>query len=156
MAASKDFGEWALATLKAASSVTDLLIGGADAVYETGELNAPALTEAQRTRRETAQNSKALAVLVWDRGEEDKGDARVAYCSVYVYDRGAGYVNVRVVREAVILALVNQNVLLERDAIINTVRYAGRTGHQRIDEFELDVERVDFTGALVGEMDIYR
>ena len=145
-----DLGAWALARLKATAAVTDLVIGGAARVLEAGDVTAEALAEAQKTRRETEQTPKVLAVAVQDLGEEEFA----ARCAVFVYDR-YGYENIRVVREAIITALVNQPALLVRDALVNAVAYAGRSGHAIDVDFDLDLERINFSGALVVERDCY-
>ena len=142
-----DLGAWALATLRANESVTALITDGAAGVVESGELSSKDLQDAQASRRESGETGKVLAVLVMDTGEAGRTD-RVAACSVFVYDRGRGYGSIRAVREAAIDALANQPVSLTRDAFIVRVRYAGRTGHQRFEQFDLDYERVDFEGPL--------
>lgn len=147
-----DLSAWALARLRATAAVTDLVMvnDGVVQVLEAGDVTAEALAEAQKTRRATAQTAKVLAVAVQDLGEEEF----VARCAVFVYDR-YGYANIRVVREAVIAALVNQPALLVRGAMVNAVAYAGRSGHAIDVDFDLDLERINFSGALVVERDWY-
>jgi len=151
-----DLASWALAILRDTDAVCDLVVGGADGILETGQLSAQALQAAQVTRREDEEEAgKVLAVLVWDRGEGGDVRAREATCSVLAYDRGKGYANIRTVREAVIAALVGQNAVLARGAMVVKVRYDGRSGHQTLDEFDLDAERIDFTGPILAEQDEY-
>ncbi|HNT74398.1 MAG TPA: hypothetical protein PKH77_05195 [Anaerolineae bacterium] len=143
-----DLGAWALAKLRATPAVTALVMDSL--VLEAGDLTAEALTAAQETRRKAGATGKALAVVVQDTGEE----AFTASCAVFIYDR-YGYANIRNVREAVISALVNFPALLVRDACINQVKYAGRSGHAIDRLLDLDLERVDFSGALITERDFY-
>lgn len=145
-----DLGAWALARLKAATAVTTLVVGGAANVLEAGDLTSETLTAAQETRRAAAATTKVLAVVVQDLGEKNF----TASCAVFIYDR-YGYANIRTIREAIIAALVNKPALLVRDACVNQVAYAGRSGHAIDVQFDLDLERVDFNGALIAERDIY-
>lgn len=146
----QDLGAWALARLKATAPVTSLVVEGAVNVLEAGDLTAETLTAAQEARRASGATGQVLAVVVQDLGEKDF----TASCAIFVYDR-YGYANIRTVREAIITALVNQPALLVRDAWINQVKYAGRSGHAIDVQFDLDLERVDFSGALIAERDIY-
>lgn len=145
-----DLGAWALARLKAAAPVTNLVVGGAANVLEAGDLTSETLSAAQETRRAAGATGKVLAVVVQDLGEK----SFTASCAVFVYDR-YGYANIRTIREAIIAALVNQPALLVRDACVNQVAYAGRSGHAIDVQFDLDLERVDFNGALIAERDKY-
>jgi len=145
-----DLGAWALAKLKATATVTALVVNGAALVLEAGDVTAAALDAAQETRRENGQTTRVLSVVVQDFGERNL----VASCAVFVYDR-YGYANIRVVREAIITALVNCPVILARDALVNQVRYAGRSGHAIDAQFDLDLERIAFSGEIVTENDYY-
>lgn len=158
-----DLGAWALAKLEATTAVTGLVIGGATMILEAGDVTAKALADAQETRREAviaeaeeeeppeiSASEKVLAIVVQDTGESMFS----ASCAVFVYDR-YGYANIRVVREAVIAALVNCPAVLVRDALVNQVRYNERTGHVIDTEFDLDFERINFNGALITERDCY-
>lgn len=147
MAVYDDLALWALALLKAETDVTDLVVGGAAGVVESGDLAAEDLQDAQVTRRESGETTKVLAILVMDTGETGGVSGKTASCSIYVYDRG-GYGNIRPAREAVITALVNQPVSLARGAYIVQVKVAARSGHGKFEQFNLDYERVDFRGAL--------
>lgn len=145
-----DLGAWVLAKLRATAAVTALVMGGSAGIIEAGDLTAEALTAAQESRRETAATSKVLAVVVMDTGERDF----TATCRIFIYDR-YGYTNIRTVREVVITALVNCPVRLLRNACINQVKYAGRSGHAISQPFDLDLEALDFSGSLIVERDIY-
>ncbi len=157
----QDLGQFVAQILRASDPVKALVVGGVDGILETGDLDGRALEKAQEARRaEAAPGDKVLNILVWDTGETARGGnltLRTVTCSVFVYDRGADYSRIRVVREAVIEAVVNQPASLTRDAFVVEVRYAGRTGHRRFDEFNLDYERIDFAGPLSGmdEPDAY-
>jgi len=152
MAVFADLGAWALDKLRNTTAVTDLVVDGAAMILEAREpvSIATLISEAQETRREAGDTQKVLAIIVQDFGEQ----GLEASCGVFVYDR-YGYVNIREVREAVILALVNCPVMLARDAQIIAVHYGGRTGHIVSTQFDVDFERVDFDGPLVTENDYY-
>jgi hypothetical protein len=147
-----DLGKWVWTTLKATTAITDLLVAGADAVLESGELSAKALAAWNKERLETpALQGRALAVLVVDTGEQKKDNEFTATCSIFIYDRGSAspYSSIRAMREAVLTALLDQNVLLPRGAVIVSTKYSGRTGHDVFVEFDLDFERVDLNGPIV-------
>lgn len=151
-----DLASWALAILRDSDAVCALVVAGDAGIFETGQLNAQTLQAAQVTRREDAEAAeKVLAIQVWDRGEGGDRE-RTANIGVIIYDRGKGYANIRGVREAVVQALVGQNVLLVRGAMVVHIRYDGRTGHWMLEEFDLSAERADFSGVLVTEQDEYR
>lgn len=143
-----DLGEWALETLKATTAVTDLVFAGDAAVLESGELSAKLLEQWQKERRDAVETSKVLAILVMDTGDRKVDKDRQVSCSVFIYDRGGSYDNIRMLREAVLLALLGQPVTLPRDAYVVAVRYDERTGHAIDETFDLDFERVDFYGPL--------
>ena len=147
MATYDDLALWALALLRANTDVTDLVIEGATGIVESGNLSGEDLQAAQMTRREAGDTEKVLAVLVMDTGETGGVSGKTASCSIYIYDRG-GYSNIRAVREAVIIALLNQPVSLARGAYIAQAQHAARSGHGKFEEFNLDFERVDFRGLI--------
>jgi len=149
-----DLGAWALATLQAASDVTDLVVGGADGILGSGELSAELLQTAQQTRRESGED-KVLAVLVTDTGEKPASHRWEASCIVGICDRGHAYTNIRTLREAVIEALVGHSALLARAAVVNHTSYGGRGGHDILTEFDLDYEWVRISGPLVTEEEYY-
>ncbi len=152
MATYKDLAEWALATLSADSDVTDLVIAGTSGVFESGQLSPQDLDVAEASRLELGGDSllKVLAVLVMDTGEGGApGAQRLARFRVFVFDRRRGYTNIRTMREAVIVSLLNKSASLVRDAYGVKLGYAGRDGHTRLEDFELDYEQIDFAGPLV-------
>lgn len=145
-----DLGEWALATLKATTAVTDLVQAGVDGVLESGDVSNLKLEEWQKARRDVATTDKVLAVFVQDTGEIPRAGQRESTFSVWVYDRGLAYSNIRTVREAVLTALLGQPVSLVRSALIVAVDFRGRTGHAIDSDFDLDLERVDLFGPVVA------
>ena len=153
MATYKDLGEWALATLKATAAVTDLVYAGASAVLESGDVSNTDLEGWQKARRDAGQTSKVLAVFIMDTGETQ---ARTSSCYVFIYDRGSTYANIRTVREAVIETLKGEPVSLVRSSFVVSVDYQSRTGHAIDRDFDLDFERIVFSGpVLATEPDQY-
>ena len=151
-----DLASWALAILRDTDAVCSLVVGGDAGIIETGQLTPQMLQEAQATRREDEEcASQVLAILVWDLGESGAERERTASFAVLVYDRGKGYANIRGAREAVVQALVGQNALLVRGAMVTSVRYVERSGHWNVEMFDIDTERIDFSGRLVAELDEY-
>lgn len=147
MAIYNDLAQWALAALQADANVTALVVNGAVGVVESGEIDPKVLEDAQRTRRSEGWTTRVLTVFVMDTGERGSPGNRTTSCSVYVCDR-AGYGRIRLVREAVLTALLDLPISLVRDAHIVKVHYAKRSGHQKFDEYNLDFERIDFEGPL--------
>ena len=152
-----DLGAWALAMLRADENVTALVVDKfilrdaiARGIIEAGDVTSEHINVAQEERRHNALPGRVLAIVVQDLGEE----AFTAQCAVFIYDR-YGYTNIRAVREVIIDALVNQPARLARGALVNAVQFAGRSGHAIDVQFDLDIERITFSGALIVERDCY-
>lgn len=154
-----DLAQWAHTILKTSTAATDLLVDGADAVLESGELTAKLLDEWTKQRLDDAGLAgRALAIVVVDTGEHKRKDERIATCSVFIYDRGSAspYAPIRALREEVLAALLDQPVTLVRDAYIVSVKHGDRTGHEIEPDFDLDFERVDLFGPVfTSEPDAY-
>jgi hypothetical protein len=153
-----DLAAWLLEHLRATSTVTDLVQGGADGILESGELDGDALEALQRARLESGDFSRVLSVVVTDEGEGQGGQRSVARqqeAAVFIYDRGGGYGKIRLVREAILTAVINQPVQLVRGALIVGVKVGERTGHLRFNEFDLDYEAVSFSGPITVHEDVY-
>ena len=144
-----DLGLWALATLRATPLVV-ACVENANAILEAGDVTSERINAAQEARRENKRTHQVLAIVVQDLGEEDF----VAQCAVFVYDR-YGYSNIRAARVAIIDALVNQPARLAREALVNAVQFTSRSGHAIDVQFDLDIERIIFSGPLVVERDCY-
>ncbi len=142
-----DLAHWVIETLKANVGVIALVVNGADGVVESGEIDPATLEEAQRARRLEGWADRVLTIFVMDTGERGEAGSRVSSCCVYVCDR-AGYGRIRLVREAVLTALLDLPISLARGAHVVKVRYVNRTGHQKFGEYNLDFERIDFEGPL--------
>jgi hypothetical protein len=152
-----DLGLWVLATLRATPAVTALVMDKIvhnnavqRGIIEAGDVTAELLNVAQEARRKSGQTQQVLAIVVQDLGEEEF----VAQCAVFIYDR-YGYANIRAAREAIITALVNQPVQLARGALVNALAFSSRSGHAIDAQFDLDIERIIFSGPLVVERDCY-
>ena len=152
-----DLGAWALATLRADANVAAAVIDKfilrdvvARGIIEAGDVTAEHLSVAQDERRKEGQTEKVLAIVVQDLGEENF----TAQCAVFIYDR-YGYANIRAARAVIIDALVNLPAQLARGALVNAVEFAGRSGHAIDVQFDLDIERITFSGALIVERDCY-
>jgi len=131
------------------------VVGGADGIIESGNVDPQALDDAQRARRDSG-NDQVLTVIVMDTGERGGTGEREGSFSVYVCDRG-GYGRIRAARDAVLAALASRPVQLTRGRHVVMVRYLARTGHERFTEYNLDYERIDFEGALesYGSAEVY-
>lgn len=154
----QDLAEWTLTELGNNSTVTDLVINDASGIIESGELVMRWLEEQERTRVENdaTLGSRVLAIEVMDTGEFSFEGVRYARCSIFIVDRGKGYSNIRVVREAVLVALLLKPVPLARDAFIKKLGHLGRSGHSIHESFDVDFERVDFQGSILAlEPDAY-
>ena len=151
-----DLAAFVLAKLRATAAVTALVVDGAAGILDAGELTGAILNAAEKTRQES-KSAQVLALVVVDTGETGPKGNKTTTASVFVYDRQRGYSNIRLAREAVITALVNQPVVLVRAAYINQVLSASRTGFVQYEDFDLDYEGVSLAGALTyGESaDLY-
>lgn len=147
-----DLGEDLLTKLRLATPVLARVMNGASGVLEAGALTPRMLTDydAQRTAAGTPAQVRVLALVVVDRGEQAR-QGQVA-ASVFIYDRHRGYTNIRAVRELVISALAGCPVTLPRGTYVVKTDLEGRSGHLQDDMFDLDLERIDFTGALAGTL----
>jgi len=143
-----DLGQHCLAVLQADAAVIAQVMGGADGVVEAGDLSTTLLSDADKARTTAGTDTFVLAICVIDRGEE-RG---VVEADVFVYDRHRGYSNIRAVRQLVIAALAGCPATLDFNRYIVKVGYAGRSGHLQNLDFDLDVERISFSGPLVGEV----
>lgn len=151
-----DLGAFILARLRATAAVTALVVDGAAGILEAGALTATALSAAEKTRQ-VSLSAQVLALVVVDTGETGGVGRKTATAAVFAYDRQRGYTNIRAAREAVISALLNQAVALPREAYINQVKYASRTGFVQFEDFDLDYEGVSLVGTLINSesADIY-
>lgn len=152
-----DMGAWALETLRANAAVLALVVGGAARIVDAGQVTGVLLDAAEKERRDAGQNDRVLALCVVDTGETGPVGSKVATLDVYIYDRQRGYANTRNTREAVIAALVNKSMALVRGAAVVQVVYSGRTGFVQFEDFDLDYERVSFSGpvAYAASGDVY-
>ena len=151
-----DLAAFVLAKLQATSAVTDLVVNGAVGILDAGELTGAILNAAEKTRQ-ASKAAQVLTMVVVDAGETGAEGRKTATASVFIYDRQRGYSNIRLVREAVITALVNQGMALVRSAYIRQVFYASRTGFVQFEDFDLDYEGVALSGLLTysESADIY-
>ena len=149
-----DTTEFVLATLKATSAVTDLVMAGASGIFETGELDADQLAGVEEDRREAGDPAKILAILVRDAGEKAENEMQhTQRVEVYLYDRERGYANIRLARKQVRLALKDQSTALDDPltgrGVMEALFFEERSGHLTDRWSNLDYEQIIFE-ALVS------
>lgn len=152
--ASADTTEFTLATLKATSAVTNLVMDGAAGIFETGELDADHLAGIEEERRQAGNPSKILAILIRDAGEKAKNEMQhTQRVEIYLYDRECGYANIRLARKQVYLALKDKSTALDDPltgrGTMDALSFEDRTGHLTDRWSNLDYEKVTFE-ALVS------
>lgn len=145
-----DVAEYVLGHLKDTSAVTDLVMGGADGIFESGELDMKHLAAIEEERRENSTPTLLLAMVVQDAGETALDERRHRQqVSVWLYDRQRGYTDIRTVRKRVYLALRGRSQALTdpyvgRSAMIQLL-FQGRTGHRHEHRMAVDFETITFT-----------
>jgi hypothetical protein len=144
--------EW-LQTHDDATSIRDLIVGGAEGIVEAGELTASLLTAAETTRLTTPTN-QVLILSVQDWGEEPNPrhtEQWYQFVVLRIIDRRRGYSNVRQVRKA-IKGLLNKMPRNVPGVGLGIPRYQKRGGHQWDARFNVTFEaitlRVDVTEEL--------
>lgn len=148
-----DVAEYALDYLKARAAVTDLVIDGADGIFESGELTMAKLAENETRRRTDGTPMKLLAIVVQDAGETASDEIRHNQrLAVWLYDRERGYTNIRAVRKQVYLALQGRSSALDdpytgRSLMIKLL-FQRRTGHMHEARMAVDFESVSFASEV--------
>lgn len=152
-----DVAEYVLQTLRVTSAVTDLVMGGADGIFESGDLDMKHLAQIEADRRDAGNPGRVLAIIVQDAGEEALDKRRHKQrVAVWLYDRQRGYTNIRTVRRQVYLALQGRSSGLDdpymgRSAMIQLL-FQNRTGHRHEHRAAVDFETVTFTSEVHLDM----
>jgi len=149
---SSDFCQHLLATLKTSTdpklvTLRGLLAFGVSSIYESGDITATGLNDAEAKRRTDSRLDKALFLVLQDAGEE-----RVLNTAIYnqtivirIVDRLSGYSNIRAVRLA-LLDYMRQPYGAEVPSGYGQVglEYVGRTGHQYDRAANVEFEAITF------------
>jgi hypothetical protein len=146
-----------LKTDSEATAVRDLLVSGANSVFEAGDVTAGVLSARLNTRDAGGNDDLALCLAVQDAGEDphEHPDKTWQYVVIRVYDRERGFRNIRRVRQAILEVLQgmpgNIGPLGRRGLLY--LSYTGRTGHRYDTTFNVDYDALTYTGIVV-ELDI--
>lgn len=137
-------------------AVRALLVGGADSVYEAGDLTAEMLSAAENARRgDSDLEGKALALAVQDAGEDKlQRDTFRQYVVVRVYDRFRGYRNIRSARHVLRACLYGFIGTLVEDGVrqgLAHTEFVGRTGHRYDLTYAVEYEAITFIGTVQWE-----
>lgn len=151
-----DVTEYVLETLRAASAVTNLVVNGANGIFESGELDMDQLAENETTRRNAATPEKLLAIVVQDAGETaDDEMYHQQRVGIWLYDRQRAYTNIRAVRNQVYLALQRKSSALEDPCVGRTAMlgllFKSRTGHMHERRMAVDFETISFISPVMVE-----
>lgn len=130
-----------------AVAIRNLLAFGKDSVYESGDLAADDLNDAEEKRRTDKKLNKALFLVLQDAGEN-----RVRNTDVYtqtivarIIDRLSGYHNIREVRKALLEYLREPySAILDGNYGAVELEYVGRTGHQYDRAASVEFEAITF------------
>lgn len=144
-----DIAEYALGVLKGTTAVTDLVIGGAANVLETGDSSPKTLADAQTARRDAGNPAKVLAITVQDAGEKAQDTQTTEqYLAVWIFDRERGYSNIRKATKAAFAALHGKSTPLTSPytgrTVAVTLELEARTGHRIERSLEVDFELITF------------
>ncbi len=148
-----DATAYVIETLKAADSVTDLIMGAEDGIFESGDLDMSYVAQAEDSRRIVETPTKILAVVVQDGGETATTETRHNQTvNVWLYDRQRGYANIRAVRNAIYLVLDGRTSALEDPAGIRTgildLHFQDRSGHLHALKLALDYELLTYEATV--------
>lgn len=130
-----------------AVAIRDLLVSGEDSVYESGDLSATDLNEAEADRREAGTTGKALFLVIQDAGEsrDRNTDFYTQTIVARIVDRLSGYHNIRAVRKALLEYLREPySAILDGGYAALELEYVGRTGHQYDRSAGVEFEAITF------------
>jgi hypothetical protein len=153
----RDATDFVLSTLQANTALTDLIVDGAEGIYESGSIDPTALAAAEKARMEDDTPNLLLAVLVQDAGEKAQGERnQTQRVALYFYDRNRQYENIRAARAAAWRALINKTCALDGPftglAVMKALQFEERTGMLKDHRLELYYERVVFIAPVSLEM----
>ncbi len=130
-----------------AMAIRNLLAFGKDSVYESGDLSATGLEEAEEKRRSDKTLNKALFLILQDAGESRvrNTDVHTQTIVARIIDRLSGYHYIRAVRQA-LLAYLREPYFAALDGGYGAVEleYIGRTGHQYDRTAGVEFEAITF------------
>ena len=130
-----------------AVAVRDLLAFGDDSVYESGDLSATSLNEAEADRREAGETGKALFLVIQDAGESRDRNTDVYTQTIVarIVDRLSGYHNIREVRKALLKYLREPYfAALDGGYAATELEFIGRSGHQYDRAAGVEFEAITF------------
>jgi hypothetical protein len=148
-----DCAEFAFNTLKATGAITDLITGGADSIFGSGELKPERLAEMEEKRREDQTPDLVLAVVVQDIGEKEENETLyLQRVRIWIFDRERGYGGIRTLRKQVYLALHNKTAPLDdpltgRTAMLK-LQFQARTGHRWDQWYAAQCEFIEFASPI--------
>lgn len=149
--AGRDMAEVILNFLKTDASAATLrgyVQGGADNIFEAGDLTEEIIAEAIDARRTAGDMNKALAIAVQDAGEEEiERFNKNQYVNVRVYDRDRGYRNLRLCKLELMELLGDDfdEVMTAGTGVAHLATFfTGRTGHRWDRIYDVDYEVLRF------------
>lgn len=153
----RDATDFVLITLQADEDLADLVMNGAEGIYESGSIEPAALAAAEKARMEDDAPTLLLAILVQDAGEKSAGERnQTQRVALYFYDRNRQYDNIRAARAAAWRALINKTCALDGPftglAVMKALQFEERTGMRKDHRLELYYERVVFQAPISLEV----
>lgn len=128
-----------------AADIRGVIYGGADSIYEAGEITPQKLTSLASDRDDAGETDKILCIAVQDAGDEPHPhkDKLLEHVIIRTYDRLRGYRNLRSARLAILDALRNKRAFVftlgNRRGMLR-LSYTGRTGHRLEERYAVDFE----------------
>ena len=128
-----------------------------EAIFESGDLSAADLEETFRSRLSASETGKILAVTVHDAGDtRNFGPILYEVVVIRLFDRQGGYRRIRAVKDLLVKMVDEQGEdgfsIADVDSQgrgLLSLRYSGRTGFRRSQDFAVDFEAITVLGMLL-------
>lgn len=128
-----------------------------EAIFEAGNLSSADLEETIRSRLSAKETEKILAITVHDAGDtRDFGPILQEVVVIRLFDRHGGYRRIRAVKDLLVKLVDEQGedgfTITDVDSQgrgLLSLRYVGRTGMRRSQEFAVDFEAITVRGMLL-------
>lgn len=145
----KDAAQAALDILRADSTVTSLVTGGANNILDSGDMRMQELADAEEERR-SISGTGVLGVSVQDGGEVQQRDQLTRQTVIVrALDRLNGFEAIRSVRFAIVKTLKHKSAAFDdnQGAVVN-FRYQARTGHRVDRTYGVHFEAITFVATV--------
>jgi len=135
-----------------AASVRALVLDGEANILEAGDLTEEILLSAIEKRRNAEDKDVVLALSVQDAGERETGpNLYEQFVVIRIYDRNAGYKNIRKVKLALMKVIRYQFADFDDEANMGLLEamFNDRTGHRYDRQYNIEYEAITFRCAVM-------